>query len=169
MITGSIYITVLWLSGFIGLSHPQKVVSTSPTTFDSDRRFKSGEPLDITKDPSRQRLKTNALLLNATHWSQRHMKQENTALYSGQFPKFTFLPQSSSFFFPLLHEKPFSSKENCSCLLQSLHRSQMEKNSSSDATETFVFPVPWGACCRKCDWWVELSQQMDKLEGCKSF
>lgn len=115
---------------------------------------------------TRDRQKTNVLLLNATHESQRH-KKPSTALCSGQFPKFTFLTQSSSFF--LFHEKPFSGKENCGCFLQPLHQSQVEKNPSSDTTGAFVLPVPWGACCRKCDWWVELLQQMSRLEGCKLF
>lgn len=153
------------LSGFIGLSHPQNVVSTSPTTFDSFLHFKSlfCEPLDITKDPSSQRQKTNVVLLNTTHESQRHKKQARLSIQ--EFPKFTFLTQSPSLF--LFHAKPSSSKEKCSRFLQPLHRSQIEKNPSSDTTEAFVFPVPWGACCRKCDWWVELLQQMAKPEGCK--
>lgn len=106
MITGSISVTALGLPGLIGLSHTQKVVSTSPAAFDSYLRFKSlfCKPLDIMKDPSSQRLKTHCFS------TQLICSRDTRSKHSSLFRLVSKVHLSGStfiFFPPLLHEKPF--------------------------------------------------------------
>lgn len=158
-------------AGLIGLSHPQKVVSTSPATFDSYLRFKSlfCKPLDIMKDPSSQRLKTHCFSMQLI--CSRDTRSKHSSLFR-LVSKVHLSGSTFIFFFLSLAWKAFSTGKIaasfCShCIDPRWRKLQVQMPHESLCS---LFPRVSVAGRQWLDvWlWVELLQQMAKLEGSSS-
>lgn len=148
MITGSISVTALGLAGLLGLSHPQKVVSTSPATFDSYLRFKSlfSKPLDIMKDPSSQRLKTHCF--STQFICSKDTRSKHSSLF--RLVSKVHLSGSTFIFFPLslLHEKPFQ-QGKLQLLFVAIASIPDGENSKFRCHMSRCVPCSLGGSCRK--------------------